>query len=142
MKKSALIIIAILIIIIAGFAITTRYSNSIYNPPGASQNNAAKMMTDPQIGQYLTDPKGMTLYIFTKDTPGVSNCNGNCSVIWPPYSTKYNPANLPAGIGTISRDDGTKQYTWKKMPLYYFSGDKKAGDLNGQGIQGLWYAAK
>jgi hypothetical protein len=25
------------------------------------------------------------------------------------------------------------------MPLYYYSGDKKPGDANGQGIGGVWF---
>ena len=28
---------------------------------------------------FLVDGKGMTLYIFTKDSPGTSTCTGNCA---------------------------------------------------------------
>ena len=27
------------------------------------------------------------------------------------------------------------------MPLHYYSGDTQAGQANGQGSQGIWYAA-
>lgn len=32
----------------------------------------------------LTDANGMTLYIFDKDTAGVTNCYDDCAVKWPP----------------------------------------------------------
>ncbi len=38
----------------------------------------------PELGQFLADAEGMTLYIFTKDEPGKTNCYGECAVYWPP----------------------------------------------------------
>ena len=43
-------------------------------------------------------------------------------------------------IGTITRDDGTKQVTLAGMPLYLFAGDSHAGDVTGQGVGGVWWA--
>ena len=40
-----------------------------------------------------------------------------------------------ADFGTITRADGKKQTTYKGMPLYFFVGDKAAGDTNGQGVK-------
>ena len=34
---------------------------------------------------------------------------------------------------------GKKQVTIDGVPLYYFSGDTKAGDTNGQGVGGIWF---
>jgi hypothetical protein len=45
-------------------------------------------------------------------------------------------------IGTISRSDGAKQVTYAGHPLYYFVGDKAAGQTNGEGVNGFgapWY---
>jgi predicted lipoprotein with Yx(FWY)xxD motif len=42
----------------------------------------------------------------------------------------------------ITRDDGTKQVAYNGWPLYYFAGDKAAGDDNGQGLaDGKWVIA-
>jgi hypothetical protein len=40
-------------------------------------------------------------------------------------------------LGTITRSDGTKQVTYDGHPLYYFSGDSAAGQVNGQGSDGF-----
>jgi predicted lipoprotein with Yx(FWY)xxD motif len=42
-------------------------------------------------------------------------------------------------LGTITRDDGTMQATYNGWPLYYYSGDAAPGDINGQGMEGLWF---
>jgi predicted lipoprotein with Yx(FWY)xxD motif len=42
-------------------------------------------------------------------------------------------------VGTITRDDGTKQVTLNGHPLYTYSGDSAAGDVAGQGVGGGWW---
>ena len=48
---------------------------------------------------------------------------------------------MAADFGTITREDGQKQTTYKGMPLYYFAGDKAAGEVKGQGVKDVWYVA-
>ena len=36
------------------------------------------------FGDILIGPNGLTLYIFDRDTEGVSNCSGGCLNAWPP----------------------------------------------------------
>ncbi len=44
---------------------------------------------------------------------------------------------------TITRDDGSKQVTYKGLPLYRFAQDAAPGDTKGDGFaNGLWAAAK
>jgi hypothetical protein len=46
-------------------------------------------------------------------------------------------------LGTVTRSDGSKQVTYGGHPLYMFSGDSAAGQVNGEGITsfgGTWYA--
>jgi predicted lipoprotein with Yx(FWY)xxD motif len=100
------------------------------------------IMNDPKMGNYLVDGKGMTLYIFTKDTAGVSNCSGGCLKAWPPLVASGDPvagAGVTGKLGVITRADGTKQVTYNDMPLYYWASDTKAGDMTGQGVGGVWY---
>jgi predicted lipoprotein with Yx(FWY)xxD motif len=103
------------------------------------KNSAVSEMSDPTKGTYLTNTKGVTLYTFDNDQSGVSNCTGTCAQLWPPYTTKTVPTTLPSNISTLQRADGTTQYSWNGMPLYYYSKDVKAGDISGDGIGGVWH---
>lgn len=99
--------------------------------------------TDPAKGAYLTDSKGMSLYIFDKDTKGVSNCTDVCLAKWPAFvASSPLPSPMPANFDVIKRADGTMQYTYKGMPLYYYSLDKAPGDTTGDGVGGTWHLAK
>jgi len=42
-------------------------------------------------------------------------------------------------FGTITREDGKKQTTFRGYPLYYWAGDKAPGDTKGQGVGNVWY---
>jgi predicted lipoprotein with Yx(FWY)xxD motif len=108
-----------------------------------ADNHAIKQSEKEGIGKYLADAKGMTLYLFKKDSPGKSACMDQCVEKWPLYyrETVAAPGLKAEDFGTITRDDGKKQTTYKKMPLYYFVGDKKSGDTTGQGVGGNWFVA-
>jgi predicted lipoprotein with Yx(FWY)xxD motif len=96
------------------------------------------------LGQFMTDTSGKTLYYFMKDTPGQSTCTGACITKWPPFSADpvTSPSSLNIGdFKSISRADGMKQTVFMGRPLYYYSGDTKPGDTNGQGFNNLWYVA-
>ena len=95
------------------------------------------------LGRTLTDQEGRTLYGFTKDEDGTSSCYDDCAVTWPAFTVR---GKVMAGAGlevdwlaTAERRDGTTQVTYKGMPLYYFSGDQQPGDINGQGVGGIWF---
>ncbi|MBV9349706.1 MAG: hypothetical protein JO026_03065 [Patescibacteria group bacterium] len=87
----------------------------------------------------------MTLYKYTKDTNNVSNCTGQCAVMWPPYTVadQSNLSNVKpdvkGSVGTITRADGTLQVTYNGMPLYFYNKDAKPGDTTGQGVGGVWF---
>lgn len=106
-------------------------------------NNIYMSKIDSAKGTYLTDFQGMTLYTFDKDTSGVSNCYNGCAKAWPPYTSGATAqSQFPANIAVITRTDGTKQFTWKGMPLYYYATDQKAGDITGDGVGGVWHIVK
>ncbi len=110
--------------------------------PSVPQNSVYKMTQTSKLGSFLTDIKGMTLYTYAKDKTGVSNCTGQCLVAWPAFTAPTASGNLPESVTVITRSDKSLQYAWKGMPLYYYSGDKAAGDTNGEGIGGVWSVAK
>ena len=97
------------------------------------------------IGFYLVNGSGMTLYYRTTDiqSNGTSTCDGECIQVWPVFAVKN--LVLPSGLNassfnTVTRMDGKQQVTYDGWPLYTFSGDHRPGDVNGQGIEGIWFA--
>ncbi len=109
----------------------------------ADQN--VKVASKDKVGSYLTDEKGMSLYTFKKDLPGKSACAGDCVTRWPLFyrETVAAAGDLKASdFGTITRDDGKKQTSYKGMPLYYFAMDKAPGDTTGNDFKEVWYLAK
>lgn len=114
------------------------------SPSASVASNAVFMVQNsPTKGNYLTDPKGMTLYTYDKDTNGVSNCYSACATTWPPYlQTGATSSALPTNISTTKRTDDTVQYTWNGKPLYYYVKDTKPGDITGDGVGGVWHVAK
>jgi predicted lipoprotein with Yx(FWY)xxD motif len=100
-------------------------------------------------GTVLVGDRGLTLYVFGADRPGVSRCTGACAGSWLPAVTHAGKprgsALVPAAmIGTILRGDGTYQVTFGRRPLYYYAGDRRAGDARGQGrtqFGGAWHVA-
>lgn len=98
---------------------------------------------DPVKGNFLADSNGMTLYIFDKDTTGVSNCTGGCLAIWTPFLTSLSAQDaLSNNLTIIKRDDGTSQYAWKGKPLYFYVKDINPGDILGDGVNGIWHLIK
>jgi predicted lipoprotein with Yx(FWY)xxD motif len=101
-----------------------------------------ELAEDPELGAYVTGADGMALYVFLPDEGDTSACNGECAVNWPPLEGDFTAgAGVTGELGTITREDGTEQVTLGGAPLYYFIGDEAAGDVNGQGLQDVWYLA-
>ncbi|MEM9230522.1 MAG: hypothetical protein AAGB10_13025 [Pseudomonadota bacterium] len=100
--------------------------------------NVTKASTTSRI----TAANGMTLYTFDKDQNEKSNCYGNCEVNWPPFVASSNAVAPGNGYSIIERRDGTQQWAKNGAPLYFWVGDQKPGDTNGDGVGGLWHIAR
>jgi predicted lipoprotein with Yx(FWY)xxD motif len=92
--------------------------------------------------KFIVDIKGKTLYNFTKDMPGVSNCKGDCLNTWPVFNNEniVAPSMMnTSDFGVIINSEGSKQITYKQMPLYYNINDTKRGDINGDNVNNAWF---
>lgn len=125
------------------------YGSSGGTPSSTSQpataGPGALATASSSLGNIVVDGKGMTVYVFDKDTPnsGKSACEGKCLAQWPAVTAASGApeANGITGkLGTITRTDGTMQVTLNGLPLYRYAGDSAAGDVNGQGVAGIWWA--
>ncbi|MGH3688802.1 MAG: COG4315 family predicted lipoprotein [Microbacterium sp.] len=114
-------------------------------PASGSESGSGTLMTaDSDLGAIVVDADGKTLYMFDNDTQGSgkSSCTGECLTNWPPLTVASDaPAvkGVTGEVGTIKTADGSTQVTLNGWPLYYFAGDAAAGDVNGQGVGGIWW---
>jgi predicted lipoprotein with Yx(FWY)xxD motif len=121
--------------------------------PGAP--TSINITQNATLGNLLTDSKGRTLYMFTKDTDKTNHfCpTGVCTAVkWPIFYTDVvtlNSSSLSAtDFDVITLANGAKQTTYKGWPLYNYApaGDgviEAAGSTGGDGFgNGLWFAAK
>ena len=102
-----------------------------------------KAVKSAKYGTVLVGASGRVLYRYTPDKKGLSVCKGGCLAAWPALLVKKK-ATAGSGVkksllGTIKAAHGMRQVTYAGFPLYYFSGDKKAGQINGQGYESTWY---
>lgn len=98
-------------------------------------------VADTELGPILVDGEGMTLYLFTPDSPNTSTCFDDCLAAWPalegePTAGEGTDDSL---LGSFERDDGTIQATYDGWPLYYFAQDQAPGDVTGQAVNDVWW---
>jgi predicted lipoprotein with Yx(FWY)xxD motif len=112
---------------------------------GGAQKPPTLEVASSDFGDILVDSEGMTLYMFVPDQQngGRPTCFGECAAAWPALTVPGEPTVgdglEEAQVGTAPRKDGTTQVTYNDLPLYLFSGDKAAGDTNGQSLNDVWW---
>lgn len=114
----------------------------------ASGTGTVIKSSDSGYGTVLFDGKDQAIYLFDKETGPRSECYGDCAAAWPPVLTEGGPqpsGDVDAGLlGTIQRDDGTTQVTYKDQPLYYYAHEGPGQVLcqNVEEFGGLWLVVK
>jgi predicted lipoprotein with Yx(FWY)xxD motif len=97
----------------------------------------------------VVNPAGRTLYALSPETTHHLLCRESaCLGLWPPlflpHGAKLRAAKGVQGkLGLLRRSGGRMQVTLRGKPLYRYSGDGRAGEANGEGLQsfgGTWHA--
>ena len=91
------------------------------------------------LGPVLVDSRGHTLYAFDLDKGTKSMCTtGVCAASWFPFLTSAKPLTAggvsAAKLGLAKRANGKWQVMFSGHLLYFFSGDKAAGQVRGASI--------
>ncbi|NUL04898.1 hypothetical protein HRW07_17020 [Streptomyces lunaelactis] len=109
----------------------------------AARDTSTIKAADSSLGRILVDGNGRTLYLFTGDSQNTNamDCDAACLRLWPPMEgTPKAGAGVDASrIGSTAAKGDKTQATYAGHPLYYYADDKSAGDVNGQGIDKIWY---
>jgi predicted lipoprotein with Yx(FWY)xxD motif len=113
----------------------------------APSSSTVIAVTNSSLGaKIIANSRGFTLYHFMSEKKGSISCTGSCRTLWPPLlvtgaAKPVAGAGLIASkLGTIKRPDGGVQVTYNGFALYRYGPDKKAGQVNGQGVESVWYA--
>jgi predicted lipoprotein with Yx(FWY)xxD motif len=99
-----------------------------------------------RLGTVVIDAEGWTLYRSDADSakPPKSTCTGDCATAWPPVLMGSGTPDYegidPKLVGTVTRDDGSKQVTIGGWPIYRHADDSKPGSVDGQGAARGWFA--
>jgi len=122
---------------------------------GASSSPAASSAASPMtvsatqtsLGSVLSGPSGDTVYVLLSAQGMPIPCTGQCLSAWPPVAaTAGGSTHSGSGVtATLAVEASVMQITADGAPLYYFSGDSAAGQVNGQAIKsfgGIWYAVQ
>jgi predicted lipoprotein with Yx(FWY)xxD motif len=110
--------------------------------PEETAQDATVRVAGTDLGEVLVDGEGRTLYLFDPDEQGESTCYDDCAASWPPLLDDDPVAGDGADEGllaTVAREDGSLQVTYDDWPLYHWVGDEQSGDVQGQGVQDVWW---
>ena len=104
--------LASLVVILAALALAV--------PTSAMADGATVSVRNSRFGKILTDGRGYTLYLFTRERTKRSRCYGQCAVAWPPLLTTGSPRAAGGArsryLGTTRRSDGRRQVTYRGHP--------------------------
>jgi predicted lipoprotein with Yx(FWY)xxD motif len=118
-------------------------SSATDTTPAASTGGGAGLhVASTSLGKVLVDGSGRTVYMLTTDGRDHSTCSSSCLQLWPAV-TPGSHAGVTAPVGSTVTQSGSKTATVAGHPVYTFSGDQAAGDVNGEGLTdfgGTWYA--
>ncbi len=111
---------------------------------GAGAASTSTVITTAQNktwGKILVLSNGTVVYRLTTDSKNKSACSGECAKIWPPVvlaaGQKTATGKGVVGLGVITRSGGSRQVTYKGVPLYEFIGDHTPGQTTGN-IKDTW----
>jgi predicted lipoprotein with Yx(FWY)xxD motif len=117
-------------------------STALASASGASASpTTISIAQNKTWGPTLTLKNGDTIYRLTKDSKNTSVCTGKCATIWVPVllasGQKSAVGDGVGKLGSFTRANGTQQVTYEGIPLYTFTGDKKAGQVKGN-VKDTW----
>ena len=122
---------------------TSATSSPAASSPAADASAQTLGTADSSLGTIVVDGTGMTVYVFDHDTQGTTSsaCTGGCAAAWPAVHGDATTTldGVTGDLGSITGPDGQPQVTLNGWPLYYYAGDKAAGDVNGQASGGIWW---
>lgn len=114
---------------VMGTTVAKEWKAAILEPPPPTPKWASFRESD--AGELIADAKGQTVYVLQENRRG-RNGNADISALaeWTPVLA--DKAAEPVGSwGVLTREDGTRQWTYKGMMLFTFKKDEIPGSIMG-----------
>jgi predicted lipoprotein with Yx(FWY)xxD motif len=135
LHRGVLPLIAVGVLTLAGCG-----SNSGTSSTATSAGSSGDTVTVRHDGgqTLLATSSGRTLYLSDQEHGHVLCTSGACEAIWNPLTIAAGghlraPSSIASQLSTVKRPDGSKQVALDGRPLYTFSFDHSAGQVNGNG---------
>jgi predicted lipoprotein with Yx(FWY)xxD motif len=115
----------------------------------AAARSAKLELRSSSLGKILTNGRGFTLYMFSRDAKNKDRCvtTSGCKQIWPMATTHGKPIGArgvkASLLGAIKLPGGVQQVTYAGHPLYTYSGDSGPAQTDYVGARqfgGVWHA--
>jgi predicted lipoprotein with Yx(FWY)xxD motif len=109
-------------------------------PAASDQSSSATTVTVRDAGgmNVLATSSGQTLYTSDQEDGKVLCTSPACEAVWTPLTVSAGQQPSSSGgvashLSTLKRQDGSTQVAFDDRPLYTFSFDHSAGQVNGNG---------
>ena len=146
-------IVTVAVAALAGCGSSSKKSSSTPGTTSASSASTVKkappklrLVQNKKLGEkIIVNPVGRTVYMYAPDgSATTSKVPAALKVAWPRVLAS---GNLTVGSGLDkskiakhAQPNGKQQVSYNGHLVYTFTGDKKSGDANGQGLGGIWFA--
>jgi predicted lipoprotein with Yx(FWY)xxD motif len=113
---------------------------AVHTAAASGPSASSKTVTVRQAGgmSVLATSSGQTLYASNQERGHVLCTSSACVAVWKPLTVSAGQKPTSAGgvaghLSTVKRQDGSRQVSFDGQPLYTFSFDHSAGQVNGDG---------
>ena len=123
---------------------TTTSTTTTTTAGSTDATSTTLQLVDTTLGKVVADSDGKVLYLYVPDgTSTVSKVSAGTLAAWPPVKATGVPTlgpGLTAKSSTGKQPNGEEWVMYNGHLLYGFTGDTKAGDVNGNALGDIWYA--
>jgi len=124
---------------------STPSSKPASSTTGSSDPSSTTLaLVSTPLGRVVANSAGKVLYLYVPDgTATVSTVPAGVLALWPPVQATGVPTlgpGLTAKSSTGAQPNGQQWVLYNSHLLYGYTGDTKAGDVNGNAIGNVWYA--
>ena len=118
-------------------------SPSVGSRPGAPEPRVTLVGFTTSLGRLVGLDNGLFVYVNVAERRNRPSCFGACTDEWRPVVSEGTPMARggadPRLVGTVQRGQGLLQVTYAGHPLYFYAGQTRSLEVNGQGVGGTWF---